>query len=543
MNWQYAIIETSVDRTCGYFCGAIRGVGMSKEIELKKSLTNPKTDKDRLYPSLLCVLVFILSFCLSPYSPLYRYVFSPDEVCYKTISLGLLSGKVPYRDLFDHKGPLAYLIYSLGFLISGKANWGAWIVTFLCNAAAYVFTYKTMRLYRDKEHSFLTVILVMLVTGFCLENVLSNLSKPENMLLLPLMVSTYLFMKETKTEKEKTFDHISNRSMFIIGLMCGAIFMIKLNVCLIYFAFIGSYLLWLLIRKKVRVFFTNTGVFLGGIAIVSAALAAFMAAIGGFSEFIDVYFIFNLKYSQEGDSIFYLNKIILTTPGKITITLLILFTILSIVRDYLKKDLNKQRILMIVLAFAVITVLTMPLVCTYFYIVFLPFYLYGIDCLASIFMMLARDEVSRKQLPVMLLVIFTVTTVFQIIIAPYVPWKKTEEEYMVETYAESHPDATVLFYDRICTQLFCDYMTTIPDFRQFYVPPAGNTALIEEQRQIITEKKPTVVIFESSSNKERDLSVHTFLQNCQYHEYVNIPDNPDDEESATLYMYVQNENG
>lgn len=520
-----------------------KGHGMGEDLALKKNKNALKSDKDRLYPSLICILLFILTFCLSPFSPLYRYNFSPDEVCYKTISVGLLEGKAPYRDLFDHKGPLAYLVYALGFLVSGKANWGAWIVTYLCNAVAYFFTYKTMRLFRDKEHSFLTTLLLMVVTGFCLENVLSNLSKPENMLLAPLMVSTYFLLKETfgNKEKDKEFSHISNRSMFIIGLMCGAVFMIKLNVCMLYFAFIGCYFLWLLIRKKFRIFFTNTGVFLGGIAAVCAPIVVFLTCINDLREFIDVYFIFNLKYSQEGDGLFYLTKIVLTVPGKISITILLLITALAIIRDHLKKELNKQRIIMLVLALLVFTVLTMPLVCTYFYIVFLPFYLYGADCLASIFMLLARDEVSRKQIPVMLIIIFTVSIIFQIIVAPYVPWKKTEEERKVEAYGESHPDATVMYFDRICAQMFSDYMPTIPDFRQFYVPPASNTDLIADQKSLIANHNVDVVVFSNSTNAERDRSFHEYMKNNNYYQYVAVTENPNDEASQIFYMYVLNE--
>ena len=36
----------------------------------------------------------------------------PDPVVYLTIGNEVLHGAVPYRDLFDHKGPLTYWIYA-----------------------------------------------------------------------------------------------------------------------------------------------------------------------------------------------------------------------------------------------------------------------------------------------------------------------------------------------------------------------------------------------------------------------------------------------
>ncbi len=499
-----------------------------------------KPEKTYVYPLIICILLFILSFFLSPYSPFYRYVFAPDEVCYKTMGIGLLEGKAPYRDLFDHKGPLSYFIYAIGFLLSQKANWGAWIVTLICNCVAYIYTYKAVCVFRDKEHALLTTILTMVVTGFCLENVFSDLSKPENMLLAPLMVSTYYLLKEMHKKDEAGFKSFSNKTMFIHGLMCGAVFMIKLNVCLFYFAFIGCYFLWLLIRKNFSTFLKNTGVFLGGIAAVCAPIVLILACMKCLREFIEVYFIFNLKYSQKGDGIFYLNKVVLTVPGKISVTLIILLTILAIVRDHLQKKLDKQRVIMIVLGILVTGVLTAPLICTYFYIVFLPFILYGADCLASILMLLAKDEVSRKQIPIMVVVIFAISTVFQTFIAPYIPWQKSEHELKIEEYAVAHPQAQVLYLDRICTAIFSDYMPTIPEFRMFYVPPASNTDLVAEQKKTIADHKTDVVVFSGGFVESRDQYWRDYLESNGYSSYVVFHEIPEDESSQIFFMYVLN---
>jgi len=58
----------------------------------------------------------------------YSYTTSPlylnegmDSTIYKTMGLGILEGKIPYRDLFDHKGPVVFYINALGQLImSGR---------------------------------------------------------------------------------------------------------------------------------------------------------------------------------------------------------------------------------------------------------------------------------------------------------------------------------------------------------------------------------------------------------------------------------------
>ena len=156
-------------------------------------------------------------------------------------------------------------------------------------------------------------------------------------------------------------------------------------------------------------------------------------------------------------------------------------------------------------------------------------------------MLLAKDEVSRKQIPVMIYIIFSISIIFQIIIAPYVPWKKTDEERLVEAYGKSHPDASVLYFDRICAEMFSDYIPAIPEFRQFYVPPASNADMIEEQKRLISTHQAEVVVFSSSTNESRDASFHEFMKNNNYSQYVAIAENPGVENSSYFFMYVLNE--
>ena len=41
-----------------------------------------------------------------------------DGNAFFTMGKGMFNGKVPYKDLFEQKGPLLYLIYGIGYLIS-----------------------------------------------------------------------------------------------------------------------------------------------------------------------------------------------------------------------------------------------------------------------------------------------------------------------------------------------------------------------------------------------------------------------------------------
>jgi 4-amino-4-deoxy-L-arabinose transferase-like glycosyltransferase len=55
-------------------------------------------------------------------APLFAAPFDPDQGGYATIARGWLDGSVPYRDLWDNKGPLLYLWYLVSFQWLGEGT-------------------------------------------------------------------------------------------------------------------------------------------------------------------------------------------------------------------------------------------------------------------------------------------------------------------------------------------------------------------------------------------------------------------------------------
>ena len=88
-----------------------------------------KLNKDIVFPSVIIFTILVLLLFVCPFSPIHRYCFETDEIAYRVVSKGLLKGKIPYRDLFDHKGPLLYFVYALGMLITGGSDIGTSIAS------------------------------------------------------------------------------------------------------------------------------------------------------------------------------------------------------------------------------------------------------------------------------------------------------------------------------------------------------------------------------------------------------------------------------
>ena len=88
-----------------------------------------------------CAAVLLL-FC-SGTSPLYNGHDWTDANTYLTMGRGLLHGVVPYRDLFDHKGPLLYFVYALGALLSPSGFFGIYLLQAAALGTALFFLYQT----------------------------------------------------------------------------------------------------------------------------------------------------------------------------------------------------------------------------------------------------------------------------------------------------------------------------------------------------------------------------------------------------------------
>lgn len=71
----------------------------------------------------------LLAFCSIAFVILFAYVNSPlyvrrgiDQMIFQQIGYAILEGKVPYIDVFDHKGFYLFLFQAIGLFIGGGGD-------------------------------------------------------------------------------------------------------------------------------------------------------------------------------------------------------------------------------------------------------------------------------------------------------------------------------------------------------------------------------------------------------------------------------------
>ena len=109
-------------------------------------MKNKVLDNKKIYYAIIFVAVLILALLGLSSSPLNEGITQNDSAVFQIMGRGMLNGQVMYKDLFDHKGPVMYVINAIAYLISPQI--GLFIVEILFIYIGAVFIYKTSKLFK-----------------------------------------------------------------------------------------------------------------------------------------------------------------------------------------------------------------------------------------------------------------------------------------------------------------------------------------------------------------------------------------------------------
>jgi hypothetical protein len=168
---------------------------------------------------------------LSALSPISRMLPNPDSAIFMTIAQGMIDGKLPYVDFFDHKGPLIYFINYFGLLCGGMK--GIWLIEILFMSVSVFCGYKIALFFTDKYKAFLAVALTFIVfpsfwrgSNYTEEYVLP-------FVFISLFIFTSLFFKGEKPGKIKPC--ILGFCFGVSLLLCPNMFGLWVGFCFVIF--------------------------------------------------------------------------------------------------------------------------------------------------------------------------------------------------------------------------------------------------------------------------------------------------------------------
>ncbi len=245
--------------------------------------------RSRMAVPLFClgVSALLLLVCTKS-SPLYPLNDWVDVNIYRTIGSGMFRGLVPYRDLFDQKGPYAFLLYGVASLLTPRSYFGAYLLETLSFAGFLYYSYRTVRLYAGKR----AYLCIPLLAGLILPAMsVSHGGSLEEFVLLPYAYSMYALLNYFRTAYPAP---VRLRVVFVNGLLAGVLLFSKFTLLAFYFVWMALVFFSQLKKGRVARAFALCGVFLCAMALSGVPWLVYFGLNGALPEFFTHYFYNNL---------------------------------------------------------------------------------------------------------------------------------------------------------------------------------------------------------------------------------------------------------
>ena len=241
-----------------------------------------------------CVAAFSVLAVCSKSSFLYPMNDWVDVNCFFTVGRGILHGLVPYRDLYEQKGPLIYFLFALAGQISESSFFGVYLLEGLCYA---VFLYEAGRIVETLSgwKNGYWVSVPLLAALIPITPAFSHGASAEEFFLPVLALSLFPVLRAMAEQKPLT-----DGQGFGLGLCAAAALWTKYTFCGLYVGLALAVLVWYLFSGKARRVPRLILFFLLGCLALSALVVGWFAWRGALRELWQAYFVNNLtQYSQN----------------------------------------------------------------------------------------------------------------------------------------------------------------------------------------------------------------------------------------------------
>lgn len=426
----------------------------------------------------LCAVVSItLCSCSSPLYPMNDWV---DVNAFFTVGKGMFKGLVPYRDLFDHKGPYLFLLYGLASLVSSDSLFGGYLLEIVAAYVYLLYSYRIACLHLKKR----TIILVplMALISFTSKAFIRG-GSPEELCLAFTAYSLWLFLRDYLNHDLRPLHFL------LLGIIIGWVFWTKFTLTGIYIGWYIWMCLTMIQDREGKALVTRTTLMFCGFVLSTVPWVIYFGVHGAIKDWLEVYLYDNLfAYSSlqwyPKAYFFLLAATSLSTGLKTALTnnpatmvLSIFFTV-----NMLQKRNGRLEILY---ALTVLSTLTAIFIGGRSYIYYsLPMNVFLAPSLALVFSFTfgkwrLRQMQSRTPIWVILvlLVIFLLTPN-----RSYMHCKKEDlAQYQFrKIITENSSNATLLNYGEL-DQGFYTVCDILPNCRAFYIANVLTKELMKEQ--------------------------------------------------------------
>jgi len=381
---------------------------------MQKGTTPHKLPNWSIY--VICLLLAsIFLFIFSGNSPLSEFNYHGDYQWYMTMGNSLLAGKIPYRDLFEQKGPIVYFVAAFCCLFPDPDTMMFFVEIFSLSFFLF-FAYK---IFYKKLNTLLSIIAVslLIITTFSLKQEPLTGNSIEEFALPICTYFLYCWLEFLQEKKEWT-----KSRCLIIGLCVGVLFWSKYTI--LYFI-LTPMIIWLVIsfcQKRPKNLIINLLFLMLGYLIITLPVLLFYLLNNAIDDLFNVYFIINITQYPNTSAVQLSIFQFLKTPGII----FLFFIFWGVIRFLICNWKNKNGWLFF--TSFVVNFLLVMLTCkgmTQYFIIFLPYTILGIlDILEIIFNYLTISNYRKYGIAII--------AIFSSFLLIYCP------SYLISNYQFSH---------------------------------------------------------------------------------------------------------
>ncbi len=476
-------------------------------MEKQKIIETIKNNKKYIIYIYCLINAIIFLLICSKCSFFYPFNNWDDPNSFFTMGKGMANGLIIYKDLFEQKGPILYLIHAIAYLISNDTFIGIYIFEIISFSIFLYYINKTITLYCKKIHiiwatpaiSFIILSSYVFIGGDSAEEFCFPL----------LAITIYQMLNYFKNTYP---NNIEKKQIILTGITAGCTLLIKYNLLGFWLGFMFFLCLGLIINKKIKETIQTILYFLLGMAITIIPWIIYFAINGALYDFINVYFIINITSYSRTESI--IKKIIRALKDSLMyIKNLKYFTYITAI-GYVYSMISKTMFPKIYGKIAITISILIATIGVYFganhiyyFLILMPFVVLGLIFIAKMIEKIIKTEKINK------IIYFTpiILTLFIILTCKesgnYNFHKTKKEELVQYQFAEiikQQPNATLLNYGFLDGG-FYTVTNIVPNIKYFHKPNIEYEKypeIMDEQNRYIKEKITNFVIIRVLDEEE-----------------------------------------
>ncbi len=253
------------------------------------------------YAAMTAAAAVVITVC-SKSSPLYPFNDWADSNCYFTVGKAMAHGKVLYRDIYEQKGILLYLLHTAAYAVSPRSFLGVWLWEIAAASAFLILSAKTLLLWAPRK--VLSLLFPVAALVYTLPCFVFGDSAEE--FCLPLLAyALYTGMRALREDRA-----LRRAEWFCIGITSTCVLWIKYSMVAFYLGWVLVPVYTMMRRRDLRALgrmavFTATGVLAATVPVI-----AYFAYHHALNDLFTGYFYNNIFLYYRGGSAPLISRVI-----------------------------------------------------------------------------------------------------------------------------------------------------------------------------------------------------------------------------------------